>query len=126
MAQTSASAARGQVGVIQSARCRVGNNMPETGIRSQIQGRAVGDECSRREYIGRGSDGAVVSGSQPHEMAPGSYHMVFRDVRAASLPQGVQTFSRRVSLAFQQLLQLARPGDSGQKPALGLLTAFAR
>jgi hypothetical protein len=46
-----------------------------------------------REYFGRRSDGPVVSGSQPNEMAPGSYHMVFRDDRAASLPQEPQTLS---------------------------------
>src|SRR6204780_3016299 len=33
-------------------------------------------------------------------MAPGSYDMVFRDVRAASLPQGLQTFSGRVHWLF--------------------------
>jgi ergothioneine biosynthesis protein EgtB len=76
MAQTGAIAARGREGAIQAARaeleatCWIPPSDPDTG-------RAVGDKCSDRKLLGRRSDGAVVPGSQPHEMAPGSYHMVF-------------------------------------------------
>jgi hypothetical protein len=101
----SASAGKGYTGCsLRSWKLHAGHRHP-----IQIQGRAVGDECSRREYFGRRSDGPVVSGSQPDEMAPGSYDMVFRDVRVASVPHGLPTFSGRISLAFQQLLQLAQP-----------------
>ena len=86
MAQTGAIAARSQGEAIEAAGCRGWERRAGYRHPIQIQGRAVSDKCIGREFFGRRSDGAVVSGSQPHEMASGSYHMVLRNVRVASVP----------------------------------------
>ena len=126
MAQTSVTAARGQVGAIQADRCGVGSDMRETAIRSKYK--AVRSATSALAASMSAEDQMVQSCP---EASPTKWHQAhttwfFETFVLRPFLKELQTFSRRVSLAFQQLLQLARPGDSGEKPALGLLTAFAR
>ncbi len=54
--------------------------------RLEIQIGAVCDALYRRQYVCRGSDGAILPGRQSDEMASGPYHLVLRDFRAASFP----------------------------------------
>src|SRR5580658_728491 len=68
--------------------------------RHEIPGSAVGDSLSRRSSLRGGSDGAILSGRQSHQVASGAYHLVFRDVRTATFSSRLQAVSRGVPLVI--------------------------
>lgn len=125
MAQTGVTEAPGRVEAIQADGCGVGSDVRDSAIRSKYE--AVRSATSTLAASMSAEDQMVQSCP---EASPVKWHQAhttwfFETFVLCPFLKDYKTPAGRVSLAFQQLLQRARPEDSGEEPALGLLTAFA-